>query len=908
VQQHELEALVTEIDSILGEASPRLPWVMSNDANQRQLLARARACLSEIQGASPTPSSAPGVSGLPDDPTAVASSQVLKALLQEMQYLRSQTMQILDPLRNEVATLKQQRELLLQEVQQLQQQRSQIDQGATLHQLPPSWEAALQQMAQQIEGNLSAQVSQSVQRLESATANAYGLLQGAPDTPEDDIPGLTPTQRLEFLKQLQSQTDQVMLGLDQSLRSVFDGLQQSIYSYQNSLNQGLNQMHTLGQQGELMFSALVNHLGQQINQDTLAYLESAQQRGLPQPPSERLQSGTELSLAVEGESGLSPDLTPDLAADLALEALDLGIDLDDDDITLIQIEDEIIDLQLDDIPDDGVNPGAGDAARLDLQLLNSLDTADPDPSSAVSLPETTETNLNTEVTAAVDQGSALDDLYQSLFGYSGLLATPGTETSAVEAADDSVDAFLATDRISSADAESPFVADSAPDESAVPSPPATDLSISDDLALLAQQGADVSVTESSAAPEDNLDGLFGAGMTTQLGDAVSDADMPTTIESFDDLLPPEAGAIGDAVNAAGDASDRFGEFMAASPDEDLLAQDPLPPASTYDLTADDAMVNQLQQDLNNLETETAQAGLPLAAAETDLFSTPESPSEASQSDELQEASFPAPPDLSDLSLVESPSSPPSPPDSSQDIDLFEPSTAAAADSSERSPELDLFPPEPTAAEASDERLGDPVQPEAADDLPALDMFSSDDLPDATTEAAATLDLLGESAAAAADSRSDLSNLDLFDDPASSADRLEGGDRWGEPLSQPASASAEPASLDLFQAADDSAGIDLFDIDESDEPLPEGLSAASPGMDRSGDDGRTAPEAAGIDLFGDDDTAAPGDPSAANLGQVNFGDDSPPAAIADTGAICSQPLTRPRRHRHPAHPSAICCQT
>ncbi len=314
MQQDELEALVAEIDSTLGVASPRLPWVMSNDANQRQLLARARQALAAAKAAQALPLDP---SGLPNDPTAAASSQVLKALLQEMQYLRSQTMQILDPLRNEVATLRQQRELLLQEVQQLQQQRAQIDQGATLHQLPPSWEAALQQMAHQIEANLSAQVNQSVQRLESSTANAYGLAQSSaefsPEFADDAAPGFTPVQRLEFLKQLQAQSDQLMLGLDQSLRSVFETLQQSIYSYQNSLNQGLNQMHTLGQQGELMFSALVNHLGQQINPETLTYLESGQRRELPQPQpgTSTPETQTGQSFAAEGSTGRSPDLEAD---------------------------------------------------------------------------------------------------------------------------------------------------------------------------------------------------------------------------------------------------------------------------------------------------------------------------------------------------------------------------------------------------------------------------------------------------------------------------------------------------------------------------------------------------------------------------------------------------------------------
>ncbi|PSN05971.1 hypothetical protein C7293_31085, partial [filamentous cyanobacterium CCT1] len=480
VQQDELEALVAEIDSILGEAAPRLPWVMSNDANQRQLLARARAYLAELKAGSPPADS----SGLPYDPTAAAASQVLKALLQEMQYLRGQTMQILDPLRNEVATLRQQRELLLQEVQQLQQERSQIDQGAALHQLPPSWEAALQQMAHQLETHLSNQVNQSVQRLETATANAYGLLEGA--EPDPDAPGLTPTQRLEFLKQIQAQSDQVMRGLDQSLRSVFETLQQSIYSYQNSLNQGLNQMHTLGQQGELMFSALVNHLGQQINQETLAYLESGQRRELPQPSLETSAPETSATntFAVEGGS-----LSPDLEVDLALEALELGVDLDDD-ITELQLDDALeAALDLDDIE-----------SPLDLPLLDSLDAAAPDPSPAVSLPER-ESDLSAEVAAAgLEAESALDDLYQSLFG--GFLADSvgaraaeaDTESTSFEGetdADDAVDVFLDVDRsIDAANTTPAIAADQA-------EPLTAELPRPEDLTMLIQ-AADSAEAEATA--------------------------------------------------------------------------------------------------------------------------------------------------------------------------------------------------------------------------------------------------------------------------------------------------------------------------------------------------------------------------------------------------------------------------
>ncbi|NJL45854.1 MAG: hypothetical protein HC922_09325 [Leptolyngbyaceae cyanobacterium SM2_3_12] len=125
VQREELEALVAEIDAILGEASPRLPWVMANDVNQqRQLLTKARACLADLRAAteqSPSPAGDPSagnpstVSGeWAGDPTMLASSQVLNALLQEMQYLRGQTLQIPgNPSNAEVATLRQQRELLI---------------------------------------------------------------------------------------------------------------------------------------------------------------------------------------------------------------------------------------------------------------------------------------------------------------------------------------------------------------------------------------------------------------------------------------------------------------------------------------------------------------------------------------------------------------------------------------------------------------------------------------------------------------------------------------------------------------------------------------------------------------------------------------------------------------------------
>ncbi|MBD2234460.1 hypothetical protein [Phormidium tenue] len=867
MQQDELEALVAEIDSILGEAAPRLPWVMSNDANQRQLLARARAYLAEVKAA-PEAQAAP-TSGLPNDPTTAAASQVLKALLQEMQYLRGQTMQILDPLRNEVATLRQQRELLLQEVQQLQQQRVQIDQGANLHQLPPSWEAALQQMTQQLEARLGAQVNQSVQRLESATATAYGLMQSPQGFVDGDAPGLTPMQRLEFLKQLQAQSDQVMLGLDQSLRSVFDTLQQSIYSYQDSLNQGLNQMHTLGQQGELMFSALVTHLGQQINAETLTYLESSQRRELPQPQPE---TSTPETLGGNAfAEGSDPSV--DLEAELELEALDIGFDdlddLGDDELTLLQIEDEITELQLDGNLEADLDAAEASASSpLDLQLLNSLSAAAPDPSPAVSLPN--DDGPATEVVAAgVEADSGLDDLYQSLFG-GGFFADAAEAPTATDSGD-AVDDFLEIDRLS----EDEALADE-PDAIASPMP-TTDLPRPDDLTLLTQ-AAEVAETEAAADLTSlDLTSLLGesAGGLGSMAPADARFDLPDTIKSFDDLLPASPGEAGNAETTISDGEDLLGGFMAASPEEDLLAQDTLPTTGTYDLAMDDIMVDQLQQDLENLETEVASDSLSSTNAELDLtdslelFDPPAEVSPQSAGDgspsaiagvDLFADQAPAPDRLTEAAIPEAPSfdlfgDEPTATELAQDLDLFgtetaTPPTAAldqvtlsdlAIDSLEQSPTAEPPAAEPTSDWASLDRLElETLEPEPtfAEEVPNIDLFSDAALADLALDQLET-------------NQTDLPLDQLQADQPSPVANSPALENISLDLSDPSVSRVDEAVNDL--GVDDSSandlGIDLFATPASDDAAGENavdlfgqLDQPSPDLDES------AGEADGIDLF------------------------------------------------------------
>jgi uncharacterized coiled-coil DUF342 family protein len=659
-QRDQLESVLTEIDAILGESGPRLPWVMSNDVQQqRQMLAKARDLLAEFKQTQPSVASEPQSNGqelaaptpgpTTPDPTAVASSQVLKALLQEMQYLRGQTMQILAPLRDEVSTLKQQRELLLQEVQQLQQQRLQLDSGSTPAPSAGQWEAMLQQVTSHLEAHLTQQLQESVQRLETTAANTYLLTQGeASGTDTKDA--LSPAQRLEYLKQIQTQSDQLVMSLDRVLRTVFDSLQQSIYSYQDSLGHGLNKMHTLGQQGEMMFNALISHLAQQMNQDALAYLEtnqprSAQSRQLPN-------STTALGAGSPPHAqGISSRPTPPAQGEMTdLDSLDLNADLNDE-TTLQQLDDDLSQLQLDvdqlavDYdptlePQSAANQPRGDRpAELSeedattplfdpLEVLDQLDEAVPSPSPSVSLPEGSrsealEASFEADAPPDDETEDALDDLYQSIFG-DVLNAEPAVspEHDANQAANAGPSGPALPDAEASQQSNaSPTNGEEASILAESPAPPEHESEVEDLATLL--ETADTALEETDEgealdADQTSLDQLFGDGTTDQLTEATAsslEGDGADTITSLDELLPESQPASGEgAANLAEGFTDNslYGsdvnpwtgesDLFTASHDEDLLATGDLPQMDNYYLEVDQDLVDQLNQDLSGLES------------------------------------------------------------------------------------------------------------------------------------------------------------------------------------------------------------------------------------------------------------------------------------------------------------------
>jgi hypothetical protein len=100
---------------------------------------------------------------------------------------------------------------------------------------------------------------------------------------------ISPTETgasIEQIQQVRDRTDEMIGSMDTTLRVVFESLQRDITSYQDSLTQGLENLHTLGRQSEAVFSGLVSRLAEQLGRDASTYLrmaESTPEKPEPQP-------------------------------------------------------------------------------------------------------------------------------------------------------------------------------------------------------------------------------------------------------------------------------------------------------------------------------------------------------------------------------------------------------------------------------------------------------------------------------------------------------------------------------------------------------------------------------------------------------------------------------------------------
>ncbi len=218
---------------------------------------------------------------------------VLQALLTEMKFLKSSALQ---PLRLELDGLRSEREALQNEVKALSVRRQASSEAANLEAanlesirraaLEASQQSAvgidetqfnqfLVALMERLQENLSIQVRQTLNQLEldhaeaiaklSAAAEAESIhLQPSEPVTDQEVAPIQPNRQMEELHQLQSRSDQLLVNIDATLQRMFETLQRNIDSYQISLNEGLDNMHSLGRQGEVILRSLVDHLTQQL--------------------------------------------------------------------------------------------------------------------------------------------------------------------------------------------------------------------------------------------------------------------------------------------------------------------------------------------------------------------------------------------------------------------------------------------------------------------------------------------------------------------------------------------------------------------------------------------------------------------------------------------------------------------
>ncbi len=283
-QKYKIQALIAEIDEVLSKPLPRLPWTGSIDlVHQRQLLERVRTYLvspdSKLmvpQKQANSPKTPPPPVPVPKVPLATtnqrsATEQILQAVTGEISHLRES---LTGPLQEDIQALRQEQQALVQEIKLLevkrQQQQSLAQQQANQQQIIAEF---LQAVRSRLPETLLSDFSPSSRSLENQSLGSASDSRDLNLQTPIEHPLLTPTERLEQMQRFEVQADRLLMRLDSRMNNVFEALQGNLESYQASLSQGLERMHGLGQQSEMMFTALVNHLAEELGREASSYAQ-----------------------------------------------------------------------------------------------------------------------------------------------------------------------------------------------------------------------------------------------------------------------------------------------------------------------------------------------------------------------------------------------------------------------------------------------------------------------------------------------------------------------------------------------------------------------------------------------------------------------------------------------------------
>lgn len=650
------QALITEIDSVLSKTQSRLPWVMAGEVSQqRRVLRRVRDYLASLPSAStghpaakgqlppstrPSPPSRRRLSLLGADlsqesqptpqPQSAANQEIVQAVVQD---LRSS---ILMPLQAEIAALSSQREQMRQELQFLDQQRRNNSMSGQSQKMMTEFFQTLidrcaESLTQQVAENLA---NLQVEYLQYRSPEPHDPIL-APDSNADPVL-LTPQERLEQLRALQAQSDKLLKTLDASINVVFETLQSNLQSYGESMTQGIDHMYSLGQQGEVMFSALVNRLASQLGREASSYVQTRSEESsggtLEQPSGGKSLNPSSIAPETDGKVPLStPDSLISQPTDPQSEEMKEEEDWDNFEPESIE-EEESEDLEeLGDLDEE-----------IALEFFEQLE----DSEEAVDITEeveqeeedrpSEESSAHGEVASEEPEAEIEgDEFYDALFGSDRF--TTG-EIPDQEEADDPLQELVEAaesdqilpeaepepDLAAIAQAEEPAAEE---EQEAIAETLETDLFEGLDEAEapredLAEAPESEDLSSSSAVVESSLFDL--APPPSQVEDPVS---LETFMELFGDEDPPPQiasenletdWATETPLNSTEDV------YIPASPDEVLLPTDLEATQGVSQLNLQGEVLEQLSQDLFSLEGEGTGPASPPDPPQEDLFGTLES--------------------------------------------------------------------------------------------------------------------------------------------------------------------------------------------------------------------------------------------------------------------------------------------
>lgn len=221
-QTDHIQSMISEIDRVLRQTRSRKFWtIFSRYALHRQLLERCRNFL--VMQQRPQSANLLAEPPLPNPATNTAITGELQRLRQE----------VMESLRSDVAVLANHRAALQEEIQALMLQKVQLESECNAY-------------GQKLAPNFPALSQSSIQS-------------SAIDETE-----------ITRLQAIRDRTDFLLTSMDSSLQLAFGSMQKNVEVYQATLHTGLDRMHHLGYQGEVLFSTLVNRLAQQVGREMMA--------------------------------------------------------------------------------------------------------------------------------------------------------------------------------------------------------------------------------------------------------------------------------------------------------------------------------------------------------------------------------------------------------------------------------------------------------------------------------------------------------------------------------------------------------------------------------------------------------------------------------------------------------------